>query len=116
MPAATQTGATIGGHVKARLEVTFTEGTQVTLGEKAELTLGTFVFNPAAGSGRIKFGVVGASRFLSGQASKLASSDVSVTTPVAAVAAAARVGGLVTLLFAIETKCRVFEELSPRGS
>ncbi len=69
----------------ARLEVTFTDGTQVTLGEKAELTLDTFVFNPAAGSGTIKFGVVGAFRFLSGQASKLASSDVSVTTPVATV-------------------------------
>ena len=67
----------------ARLEVTFTDGTQVTLGEKAELTLDTFVFNPAAGSGTIKFGVVGAFRFLSGQASKLASSDVSVTTAVA---------------------------------
>jgi hypothetical protein len=62
----------------ARLEVTFTDGTQVTLGEKAELTLDTFVFNPAAGSGTIKFGMVGAFRFLSGQ-----SSDVSVTTPVA---------------------------------
>ena len=67
----------------ARLEVTFTDGTQVTLGEKAELTLDTFVFNPAAGSGMIKFGVVGTFRFLSGQVSKLASSDVSVTTPVA---------------------------------
>ncbi len=69
----------------ARLEVTFTDRTQVTLGEKAELSLDTFVFNPAAGSGTIKFGVVGAFRFLSGQASKLASSDVSVTTPVATV-------------------------------
>jgi hypothetical protein len=69
----------------ARLEVTFTEGTQVTLGEKAELRLDTFVFNPAAGSGTIKFAVVGAFRFLSGEASKLASSDVSVTTPVATV-------------------------------
>jgi hypothetical protein len=67
----------------ARLEVTFTDGTQVTLGEKAKLTLDTFVFNPAVGIGTIKFGVVGAFRFLSGQASKLASSDVSVTTPVA---------------------------------
>jgi len=67
----------------ARLEVTFTDGTQVMLGEKAVLTLNTFVFNPAAGSGTIKFGVVGAFRFISGQASKLASSDVSVTTPVA---------------------------------
>jgi len=69
----------------ARLEVTFTDRTQVTLGEKAELRLDTFVFNPAAGSGTIKFRAVGAFRFLSGQASKLARSDVSVTMPAAAV-------------------------------
>jgi len=67
----------------ARLEVTFTDGTKLTLGEKAELTLDTYVFDPAAGRGTIKLGVVGAFRFISGQASKLASADVSVTTPVA---------------------------------
>jgi hypothetical protein len=67
----------------ARLEVTFTDNTRLTLGEKAVLTLDTYVFNPAAGSGTIKFGVVGALRFLSGQMSKLPRSDVSVTTPVA---------------------------------
>src|SRR6516165_8330580 len=67
----------------ARLEVTFTDNTRLTLGEKAQLTLDRYVFNPAAGSGTIKFGVVGAFRFLSGQVSKLASSDVSVTTAVA---------------------------------
>jgi hypothetical protein len=67
----------------ARLEVTFTDNTRLTLGEKARLTLDTYVFDPAAGSGTIKFGVVGPLRFLSGQVSKLASSDVSVTTAVA---------------------------------
>jgi hypothetical protein len=67
----------------ARLEVTLTDRTQLTLGEKAKLTLDTYVFNPAAGAGTIKFGVVGAFRFLSGQVSKLANSDVNVTTPVA---------------------------------
>jgi len=69
----------------ARLEVTFTDGTKLTLGEKAELTLDTYVFDSAVGSGTIKLGVVGAFRFLSGQVSKLASADVSVTTPVATV-------------------------------
>ncbi|MEJ2375154.1 MAG: FecR family protein [Pseudolabrys sp.] len=69
----------------ARLEVTFKDNTQLTLGEKAKLTLNTYVFNPAAGSGTIKFGVAGAFRFLSGQVSKLANADVSVTTPVATV-------------------------------
>jgi hypothetical protein len=67
----------------ARLEVTFTDNTRLTLGERARLTLDTYAFNSAAGSGTIKLVVVGAFRFLSGQVSKLASSDVSVTTPVA---------------------------------
>jgi hypothetical protein len=69
----------------ARLEVTFTDNTRLTLGQKAELMLDKYVYNPAAGSGTIKFGVVGVFRFFSGQVSKLASSDVSVTTPVASV-------------------------------
>src|SRR5215510_1013872 len=67
----------------ARLEVTFTDNTRLTLGEKAKLTLDRYVFNPAAGSGTIKLGVAGAFRFVSGQMSKLASSEISVTTPVA---------------------------------
>jgi len=69
----------------ARLEVTFADHTRLTLGEKARLTLDTYVFNLAAGSGTIKFGVVGAFRFLSGQVSKLAASVVNVTTPVATI-------------------------------
>ena len=71
------TGAT------ARLEVTFTDNTRLTLGEKAKLTLDTYVFNPTASQGVLKFGLVGAFRFVSGQVTKLARSDVSVTTPVA---------------------------------
>jgi len=68
-----------------RLEVTFTDATRLTLGEKAKLTLDSYVFDPAAARGTIKFGLVGAFRFVSGQASKLAIADVSVTTPVAIV-------------------------------
>ena len=69
----------------ARLEVTFVDRTQLTLGERAKLSLDNYVFDPSAGSGTIKFAVVGAFRFLSGQASKLASADVNVTTPVATI-------------------------------
>ena len=69
----------------ARLEVTFADNTRLTLGEKAKLTIDTYVFDSAAGSGTIKFGLVGAFRFVSGQVSKLASADVRVTTPVAIV-------------------------------
>ena len=68
-----------------RLEVTFTDATRLTLGEKAKLTIDSYVFDPAAARGTIKFGLVGAFRFVSGQASKLAIADVSVTTPVAIV-------------------------------
>jgi len=67
----------------ARLEVTFADDTRVTVGEKAKLTLDTFVFDPAAGNGAIKFGVTGALRFVSGKLTKLASSDVRVNTGVA---------------------------------
>jgi hypothetical protein len=67
----------------ARLEVTFTDSTRVTLGEKARLTLGTYVFNPAAGRRTIRFALVGALRFVSGKLSNLVSSRVSLTTPVA---------------------------------
>jgi hypothetical protein len=69
----------------ARLELTFTDNTRLTLGEKAKVTLNRYVFNAAAGRGTIKFGVVGAFRFVSGQMSKLANSGVSVVTPVATI-------------------------------
>jgi hypothetical protein len=69
----------------ARLEITFADDTRLTLGEKAKLTLDRYVFDPAARSGILKFGVAGAFRFLSGQLSKLASADASVTTPFATV-------------------------------
>ncbi|MBO0716822.1 MAG: transposase [Rhizobiales bacterium] len=46
-------------------------------------SLDTYVFDPAAGRGTIKFGLLGAFRFVSGRLTKLASADVRVTTPVA---------------------------------
>jgi hypothetical protein len=67
----------------ARLEVTFIDDTKLTIGAKAKLTLDTYVFDPTADSGKIKFGVAGALRFVSGRLTKLASADVSVTTSVA---------------------------------
>ena len=67
----------------ARLEVTFNDDTRLTIGEKAKLTLDTYVFDPAAGSGTIKFGVAGALRFVSGNKTQLSNSNFSVTTAVA---------------------------------
>lgn len=69
----------------ARLEVTFKDKTRLTLGESSKLALDRFVFDPAARRGRIRFRVTGAFRFISGQVSRLARSDVSITTPFAAI-------------------------------
>ena len=77
----------------ARLEVTFADNTRLTLGAKAKLTLGTYVFRPAARTGTIRFAVIGAFRFLSGQLSKLAASRVNVTTPVRPSASVGRNSG-----------------------
>ena len=76
---------TVSTRATARLEVTFKDNTRLTLGENAKLTLDRYVFNPAARRGTIRFRLVGAFRFFSGQVSKLARSDVSVTTPVATI-------------------------------
>jgi hypothetical protein len=69
----------------ARLELTFDDGTQLTLGEKAKMVLDTFVYSPAQGTGTMKLAVVGAFRFVSGQVSKQPLAQVAVTTPVAVV-------------------------------
>jgi hypothetical protein len=66
-----------------RLEITFKDKTQLTLGEKVKLTLDTYIYNRVAGLGTIKFEVAGAFRFVSGRLSKLAKADVSVATPIA---------------------------------
>jgi hypothetical protein len=76
---------TLSTGVGARLEVTFTDETWLTLGANTKLTLDTYVFNPAARRRTIKFALVGALRFVTGQLSKLVSSRVSVTTPVAVI-------------------------------
>lgn len=69
----------------ARLELTFADGTLLTLGEKAKMILDTFVYNPAEGTGKLKASVVGAFRFVSGQVTKQPNQQVAVTTPVATV-------------------------------
>lgn len=69
----------------ARLELTFADGTLLTLGEKAKMILDTFVYNPAEGTGKMKLAVVGAFRFVSGQVTKQKNQEVAVTTPVATV-------------------------------
>jgi hypothetical protein len=66
-----------------RLEITFKDKTLLTLGEKAKLTLDTYIYNRATSLGTIKFEVAGAFRYVSGRLSKLAKSSVNVGTPAA---------------------------------
>jgi hypothetical protein len=69
----------------ARLEVTFVDHTQVTLGENGRLTLDEYLFVPGTGRGGIRFTLTGALLFISGQVAKLASANVGVVTPAAAI-------------------------------
>ena len=69
----------------ARLELTFNDGTLLTLGEKAKMILDSFVYSPAEGTGKLSMAVTGAFRFVSGQVTKQRETQVAVTTPVATV-------------------------------
>jgi hypothetical protein len=69
----------------SRLELTFDDGTMLTLGEKAEMVLDSFIYSPDEGTGTMTMAVKGAFRFVSGQVSKQRETQVAVTTPVATV-------------------------------
>lgn len=73
---------TVATGAGARLEIAFNDGTRVTLGETARLTLDTFVYDPA-GESRFHAAILGAFRFISGHLEGNATRQASVTTPVA---------------------------------
>ncbi len=75
----------VGTGEAARLELTFDDGTKLTLGEHATMTLDTFVYDPAQGTGKMTLSVKGAFRFVSGQVSKLQNREVAVVTPLATI-------------------------------
>lgn len=66
----------------ARLELTFDDGTTLTLGERARVVIDEFVYNPADGLDRMAVSASGAFRFVTGALAR-ADSDISVATPVA---------------------------------
>ena len=68
-----------------RLEITFADNTRLTLSEKTNVTLDTYVYDRVAGRGKIKLEVTGAFRMVSGRVSKLAKSEVAVMTPIATI-------------------------------
>jgi hypothetical protein len=69
----------------ARLEITFEDGTKVTIGEKAKVTIDTFVYRPSGAGNKLRFSAAGPFRFISGKLGKTAGATASVVTPVATI-------------------------------
>ena len=71
----------------ARMEVTFSDGTKLTLGENANVVIDRYVYNPAQSTGALALKqATGAVRFSTGKISQMHKKDVTVTTPYAALA------------------------------
>jgi len=72
---------------KARLQITFRDGTLLTLGENARVVIDRYVFNPEESTGVMALKTTrGAMRFATGRLNQMRNKDVTVTTPVAALA------------------------------
>ena len=70
----------------ARLEITFVDGTTLTLGEKASITLDSYVYSPAQTGNQLAVSIVqGAFYFVSGQMGKQPDRDMSVRTAYATI-------------------------------
>jgi hypothetical protein len=71
----------------ARMEVTFVDGTKLTLGENAKVVVDRFVYNPAKGTGTVALDASrGALRLATGKVNKMPNRNVTVSTPYAALA------------------------------
>ena len=71
----------------ARLQITFSDETQLTLGENARVVIDRFVFDPNASVGVLSLDAAqGALRFATGKLGAMRNKDVTITTPQAALA------------------------------
>ena len=71
----------------ARLQITFVDGTNLTLGENASVVVDKFVYNPAKSTGTMALSSAkGAVRFSTGKISQMKNRDVKVNTPQGALA------------------------------
>lgn len=71
----------------ARLQITFRDGTLLTLGENARVVIDRYVYNPAESKGVMALKTAqGAVRFATGRINQMQNRDVTVTTPAAALA------------------------------
>ena len=67
-----------------RMEVTFRDGTKVTLGGSANITVDKYVFNPEQGVGEASLNVTeGAFRFVTGRMNEMTNKTITVTTTAA---------------------------------
>ena len=69
----------------ARAELTFADGTKLTVGEQSKIKIDTFVFDEKASGNKLGLNVTGPFRFVSGKLSKGYGAQVSVTTPMATI-------------------------------
>lgn len=70
----------------SRLEITFKDGTVLTMGEHARLTLDSFVYDPDNSLGTLSVSVVeGAFLFVSGLMGQQTNKDMKITTPLATI-------------------------------
>lgn len=71
----------------ARLQITFRDGTLLTLGENARVVIDRYVYDPGKSTGVMALKTTqGAFRFATGRLNQMRNKDVTVTTPAAAVA------------------------------
>jgi hypothetical protein len=72
---------------KARLQITFVDGTVFTVGENASVVIDQYVYNPATSTGRMAVrSASGALRFTTGKLHDMRNKKVTVKTPYAALA------------------------------
>jgi hypothetical protein len=71
----------------ARLQITFRDETELTLGENARVVVDRYVFDPDTSTGAMALNASHAAfRFTTGRLSQMRDKDITVTTPVAALA------------------------------
>ena len=75
---------TVSTGAGARLELAFEDGTHLTVGEKAEVLLDAFVYDPNAAS-RFHAAITGPFRYVSGKLAAGATRQASITTPFATI-------------------------------
>jgi hypothetical protein len=80
-------GDTLRTGANARLEVTFRDGTKLTLGENARVVIDRYVYNPDRSVGEMALNSTkGALRFTTGRIHDMDQRNVTVSTPYAALA------------------------------